>query len=227
MQNKIKTQEVLSRIKHKLDSLANRDRSFMVFGAKNHRYQLKPKLTAQQINSVETEYCCRLPNSYRSFLASLGNGGAGPGAGLFPLARHDHFHTLCHWKKSSLIGNLAQAFPHTTAWNLPSTFWDQLPNPDHGQNEDEEDQIHLERDALIEQAYWSPHIMNGAIPICHHGCAIRTWLVITGPMKDTIWEDFRCNLEGIKPVMDESNRYIDFLKWYEYWLDESLKQMIQ
>jgi hypothetical protein len=40
--------------------------------------------------------------------------------------------------------------------------------------------------------------------------AIRTWLVITGPMKDTIWEDLRCNLEGIKPVMNEKNRYIVF-----------------
>lgn len=104
----------------------------MVFGANNHRYQLQPKLTAQQINNVETEYCCRSPSSYRSFLTSLGNCGA-----------------------------------------------------------------------------------------------IRTWLVITGPMKDTIWQDFRCNIEGVKPVIVESNRYIDFLKWYEYWLDESLKQMIQ
>lgn len=38
-----------------------------------------------------------------------------------------------------------------------------------------------ELDAMMERFerhYWDPKLMNGAIPICHTGCALRIWLLV-------------------------------------------------
>jgi hypothetical protein len=64
--------------------------------------------------------------------------------------------------------------------------------------------------------------MNGAIPICHQVCAIRTWLVVTGPMKSTVWDDYRCDNEGIIPVKNKDGKYSLFFEWYIDWLNQSI-----
>ena len=44
-------------------------------------------------------------------------------------------------------------------------------------------------DRELEAHYWDPAIMNGAIPICHKGCALRQWLVIHGEQRGFVWDD--------------------------------------
>jgi hypothetical protein len=48
---------------------------------------------------------------------------------------------------------------------------------------EEEDKLWETWDNVMEEHYWNPSIMNGAIPICHKGCALRQWLVINGEQR--------------------------------------------
>ena len=50
------------------------------------------------------------------------------------------------------------------------------------------------------------------------GCAIRIWLVITGPEVGNLWTDDRANDGGWLPMR------VTFQQWYEDWLDKSLRR---
>ena len=56
-------------------------------------------------------------------------------------------------------------------------------------------------DRVEEAQYWNPAIMDGAIPICHKGCALRQWLVIHGDQRGFVWDDNRVDNTGIAPFM--------------------------
>lgn len=72
----------LERIAAKLEQLRAADPECRFFGAHAHRYRLGSRLSLRQIESIEKRYAIRLPDDFRAFLASIGNGGAGPGYGL-------------------------------------------------------------------------------------------------------------------------------------------------
>ena len=77
------------------------DHSFLVFGSKQHRYRLGPPLSEAELVGFEAANGIRLPEPYRKFLATVGNGGAGPFYGLEPLGTFGR--------------DLSQPFPFTTA----------------------------------------------------------------------------------------------------------------
>jgi hypothetical protein len=55
------------------------------FGASRHRHRLGRRLSKGSVTSFESAHGVPLPEAYRSFLLDVGNGGAGPHYGLFPL----------------------------------------------------------------------------------------------------------------------------------------------
>jgi hypothetical protein len=55
------------------------------FGVERHRYELQPPIEESKLESLEARYGISLPGSYRRFLLTIGNGGAGPGYGLYSL----------------------------------------------------------------------------------------------------------------------------------------------
>ncbi|HSQ57589.1 MAG TPA: SMI1/KNR4 family protein, partial [Gemmata sp.] len=61
------------------------DRVFRVFGSDHHRYQLGAVLSEAELRNFESAHQIKLPADYRRFLATVGNGGAGPYYGLEPL----------------------------------------------------------------------------------------------------------------------------------------------
>ena len=65
--------------------------------------------------------------------------------------------------------------------------------------------------------------MNGAIPICHLGCAYRQWLVINGEQRGYVWCDERVDDKGVYPLRDEGGMQTTFADWYMTWLHKSLK----
>ncbi|WLQ14449.1 hypothetical protein O5O45_00675 [Hahella aquimaris] len=131
---------------------------------------------------------------------------------------------LCHWEAGGLIGDLRQPFPHSEAWNLPPSFWEGEPNPEEEDTEEMEDELWEAWDQKLEEQYWAEAIVNGAIPICHEGCAIRFWMIITGELKGTIWEDLRCDNQGIRPLKDDEGNFVTFTDWYLGWLEQSLAE---
>lgn len=159
------------------------DRQRSAFGAIGHHYRLNPPLPLPVVESFERLHGISLPEDYRNFITSIGNGGAGPSYGMFALGEHDDGHDHCIWEHGHLVGDPSKPFAYQQAWNLPESFWARQPNPPEGIPMEEEDRMMEAWDKELEAHYWNPAVMDGAIPICHRGCALRQWLVVTGPQR--------------------------------------------
>ena len=76
-----------SRIKDTLASLeVARPR---VFGADSHNFRVNPILSEADVLAFEQGHLVTLPEDFRHFLINVGNGGAGPFYGVFPLGEMD------------------------------------------------------------------------------------------------------------------------------------------
>jgi len=201
-----------------LSALDRKDPRRKVFGAVSHQYRLNPPLRVRTIEAFEQKHQVTLPEDYRYFLTAVGNGGAGPYYGLFRFGEHDDGHDFCKWAQGHMVGDLTKAFPHARAWNLPRSFWAKQPEPGPETPLEEEDRLNEGWDKQLEQHYWKPDLMNGAIPICHLGCALRQWLVINGPQKGFVWCDDRADDRGIYPLRNASGKRLTFAAWYLAWL---------
>ncbi len=218
MTTRLESQAVVDRLRE----LGDRDSDCAVFGAKAHRFELNPTLDLSKVEEFETQYGVGLPADYRLFITEIGNGGAGPYYGLFPFGYHDAMRGLCKWNEDwPLVGDLSAEFPHDSAWNLPDEFWKQMPDPPLGTPPEVEDKMLEDWNQQLEQRYWNPEIMKGAIPIAHLGCALRQWLVINGPQSGFVWEDRRADYGGIFPLQSDSGQQVSFSDWYLTWLHEA------
>ena len=212
--------EILNRLTvlQRLADLDRRDRRRQVFGAGVHHYRLNPPLPVSVIEAFEERHGVSLPEDYRFFVTEVGNGGAGPYYGVLPFGKDDDD---LDWEGGGLVGDCSKPFPHTTAWNLPESFWDGKPAPPPGTSPEEEDRLWQAWDKVLEVHYWDPAIMNGAIPICHLGCALRQWLAINGEQRGFVWNDFRADYRGLSPVLGGSGEAVSFTDWYMGWLNDS------
>lgn len=121
-----------------------------------------------------------------------------------------------HAPWGEFVGDLAQPFPHTQQWNIAS-----LPELPEDTTEEEEN-TYNERLSELEEDYWDMRLTNGAIPVCHMGCALRLWLVVNGAEKGNLWLDRRADRGGLAPLQTEASPRVTFLEWYRAWLDEAL-----
>jgi hypothetical protein len=62
------------------------DRHCLLFGAAEHRYLLNPRLSEVEVRSFEQQHGVELPQHYREFILTVGDGRAGPGYGLARLS---------------------------------------------------------------------------------------------------------------------------------------------
>jgi hypothetical protein len=120
----------------------------------------------------------------------------------------------------TVVGNLLKPFRFQNEWN------DLSGQPDAD--------LHIrdtkEYDKQVEQfdaRYWSSDLMNGAVPICHEGCALRIWLVVTGKQAGKLWEDRRSEYAGLRPVRLANGSAATFSQWYNEWLDNCFIQADQ
>jgi hypothetical protein len=77
----------------------------------------------------------------------------------------------------------------------------------------------------FESRYYAGSLMNGAIPICHEGCAQRIWLVVTGEQAGRLWRDTRSEDTGIAPLLLSNGSKATFATWYSEWLTRSLQAL--
>jgi hypothetical protein len=68
-----------------LDRLRSADPGLRRFGAATHRYRLNPVLSEGEVLGFEKRLGVRLPKEYREFVTQAGDGGAGPGYGIYAL----------------------------------------------------------------------------------------------------------------------------------------------
>lgn len=186
--------------------------SLGIFGEGSHGYSLNPALSGDEVAAFEAENGVRFPGNYRQFLIRVGNGGAGPYYGLFKLGQMDDGFDYGPW--TDYVGALSSPFPHQGPWN------DLTGKPDNRMPVDS-DEYDLGV-AAFEKHYFAPHQINGAIPICHLGCARRHLLVVAGPEAGYIWSDDRAEYKGLSPLSSPSHPRTTFYQWYRNWLDEAL-----
>ncbi len=195
-----------------------------VFGSQAHGFHTHPPLSEAAVREFESRHRVRLPEEYRGFLTGVGNGGAGPAYGLFKLGEMDDGFGHKPWTENGgFVGVLSEPFPHTGPWNDLSG----APAYDESREEDPEweDGYQRQVEEWEERVYWNPSLVNGAIPICHTGCAYRQWLVVTGPEAGNVWDDDRADQGGLKPVQQAGRERVTFLLWYRTWLEEALRQL--
>lgn len=203
-------------IRDGLDQLRTAKRWPNVFGAESHEFKLHPPLSEAEVGEFEAQHRIRLPEDYRGFLINLGNGGAGPYYGLFKLGEMDDCHDVQKWNESNgFVGVLANPFPHVAAWN------DLSAEP----NESDDELEYEKRLDAFDAVYWNSDNVNGAIPLCHHGCALRDWLVVTGREAGHMWNDARADYAGLCPISVGAKTRVTFLEWYMHWLNKALTKL--
>lgn len=184
-----------------------------VFGAETHGFHLNPPISELEATAFEQNHSVLLPPDYRQFLTRLGNGGAGPFHGIFPLGVMDDNFNLRPWRKNEgIVGILSKPFRFHGEWNDVSA----KPDDDLLKRDAAEYDRQIER---FDRTYWSSELVNGAIPICHEGCALRIWVVVTGEQAGNLWEDRRSEYKGLRPVALENGSPATFSEWYTEWLD--------
>ena len=145
----------------------------------------------------------------------MGRGGAGPAYGVFNLGEMDSYRDeFLPWKEGDgFVGELAAPFPHEKPWNDLSG----RPSSELGET-DEDEYFRLQEQ--FQRRYFQA--TNGAIPICHLGCALRQWLVVSGNETGHVWNDNTAEYEGFAPERDGNLKRISFFRWYRRWLDDAL-----
>jgi hypothetical protein len=184
-----------------------------VFGEETHSFRVNATLSEREVSDFETQNGVQLPSDYRQFLVRVGNGGAGPYYGLFALGEADDGFDFGPW--DDFIGELSEPFPHDRPWN------DIIDKPEYKDDDEEFDTL-IE---TFDQRYRDPRQVNGAIPICHLGCARRQWLVISGPEAGNIWCDDRADYKGIYPLQTPGQNRVSFFEWYRNWLDDACARL--
>ena len=197
----------LARIREKLDALRQRDTACLVHGAETHRYNLKPVLSQAEAAAFEKEFRVRLPEEYSAFLMEVGNGGAGPGYGLYSLANSaNELRDQQRWgeEREKPVPQLDRPFPLTTAVaDALNACW----------------QVGPIRGSA------PPHVatgfrLDGIMDICHHGCTAYAGLVLSGEQRGCVWG---CGGPGYRwGPLGRGPGSRSFLDWYEAWLDQWL-----
>ncbi|MFF4696386.1 SMI1/KNR4 family protein [Streptomyces chattanoogensis] len=131
------------------------------FGAETHRYELTPALPEMEIRAFEEAHGINLPLEYRSFVAQVGNGPAGPGHGLMPLTvlrteAGEEWAVDGEWEEDRLPGRLVEPFPLTEP--LPGRI-----------------------SALIDE------LTRGTLMLAEEGCGIYIRLILNGPRAGEVW----------------------------------------
>ncbi len=168
----------------------------------SHRYKMEAPIDEAELAEFESRYGINLPKDYRAFLTELGNGGAGPYYGIYPLAELEEDQVPLE-----VLNALKKPFRLSGPWNggrdVPQPANDRY-SPD--------------------ASYYGDDIMQGALPIATQGCALDYWMVVTGDNPGEIWLDSRTDGEGIAPVTTAQGLRLTFGPWYMLWLCEAVEK---
>ena len=212
------------RVRADIERLRVADADLRVFGAIGHRHRLRPCLTAEELAAAEAFFRVTFPDEYRTFLLRVGNGGAGPFYGVFPLVRADG-----GWRSEGdsgdMFGDVAAPVPHVDAWNPAADPMWKWPERDWSADETLYDAEYEAWREKFDPVYGGPEHTAGAISVCDVGCAKRKWLVVSGPAAGQIWADDRADYEGLSPLLDPAGRRHTFGSWYTSWLAQTLAEV--
>jgi hypothetical protein len=209
---------VIELLRARVAELAALDPRRKLFGSSTHNYRFNEPLPESQLAAFEREHNFRLPDDYRSFITRIGNGGAGPSYGLLPFLGNSDDDLTDY-------ARLGNPFAYTDAHNPEHLLY---PFDEPYEDGEEDDYDEADEDALGEaqQVYWDAFDFGGALFICHHGCARRSILVVSGPSRGQIWDAGLADNDGVAPELDkETGVRLTFTSWYMAWLDNAFREL--
>lgn len=145
----------LGRIKAKFELARVQDRKCEVFGASSHQYKLNKRADPAAVVAFETQCNVELPLEFKQFLIEVGDGGAGPYYGIYPLAK--------------LQGNSLLPVPCKLKPDLTAEEWAELTRFATDEALSEED-----------YEYQSEALFQGMLNIGTQGCTYEIMLIISG-----------------------------------------------
>lgn len=193
--------EQLSRIKSKLTKALEVDSKFKVFGATSHKYVVNPPIPCLELESFELKYGVKLPQDYREFLLEIGNGGAGPFHGLYPLGE-----------------GIDELSAKSETVSLPACV-----RPDMTDEEwRERSKKIVDDEGISDEDYDSESsvLYSGILPIGSQGCTYLHALVLTGEYAGKV---MNVDMDFHKPKFCYEQNFLD---WYERWLDEVISGIL-
>ncbi len=231
-------------IKQRVEELKNRDIELEIFGAKHHKYLIKPCLSEKELAEFEEENALQLPDDYRTYLKFFGNGGAGPHYGVIPLKLA-----------------VSESFPLDVPFKFtlpyfPDVEADQFFEFDHKTRTTQ--YFFTSREALIEAIYGTEELYQkatnyvdeatldaftdeqykeyqaftkygGILWLCEEGCGHISFLVVRGEQYGTMWGDSTVSDYGIFPHTKKSDRVFktrrSFAEWFTEWLEKSESEL--
>ncbi|MFC6506612.1 SMI1/KNR4 family protein [Streptomyces plicatus] len=173
-------------VRRRVAALGASPASNEVFGALGHRWVLEKPLSDAEVAELEAQIQVRLPEEFRDFLLSVGAGGAGPAYGVFPVRR-----TEGRWRwegdgaELADLSRLAEPFPERGPDpELLEELAAQCPDEEDFDDAEEFDESMEAWEERWDAVMFHPDRTVGAVVISHRGCALRDWLVISGPHRD-------------------------------------------
>lgn len=189
--------------------LAALDTKLAIFGASSHRYRFAPPLPETDLVTFERAHGFTLPDDFRLFLTTIGNGGAGPSYGVIGFRAGDA-------EDYTKYERLGAPFPYADDYNPIGILYGE------DDTDDDDDDAADER----RSAYWNAFSSDGVFYLCHHGCASRSLLVVAGPCRGEVWFDDSADDAGVGPAKSRTTgaRH-SFTSWYAEWLDTSFAKL--
>lgn len=183
------------------------------YAIESHGYRLRPTVDEAMLARAERAIGAPLPDEYRNFLTTLGDGGAGPYYGVMPLSdsldlleeRFGSFDPLgrdCPLMDDIHFGDLT---------GQPDSWEEHVARLDS----DPEYEAHYER---LREEYFDRPWIDGRLPIVEIGCGDWLFLIVRGPRRGTVWVDSVDGSTGLYCLE------VDFSTLYQRWLDESLAE---
>ncbi|TAE21310.1 MAG: SMI1/KNR4 family protein [Candidatus Kapaibacterium sp.] len=231
--------EFWQEIKRRVEGLKSRDTELTVFGAKHHKYLMKPCLSEDEIAKFEEENAFQLPEDYRTYLKFFGNGGVGPHYGVIPLK-------LAACESFPLDVPFKFTLPY-----FPDVEVEQFFEFDHTTRTTE--YFFTSREALIEAIYGTEEAYQkatnyvdeatldaysdeqykeyqaftkygGILWLCEEGCGHISFLVVRGQEYGAIWGDSTVSDYGIFPHTKKGDKSfktrLSFAEWFSEWLEK-------
>lgn len=190
--------------------------------------ELEDPLSVQEVNDLEAQLNTSLPEEYRSFLVEVGAGGAGPAYGVFPV-RQPEGGTWSWIGGGAEIADLAlirDPIPGRLDEAVVTALFEDRPDEEDLENPDDFWPLYEAWERRMGDVMWSPERTAGAICVCDHGCALRSWLIVSGPERGRIWYDGRADEEDMTPLLIDGQP-ATFERWYLSWLNEAEKKILK
>ncbi len=173
-----------------------------VFGSSKHKYQLNPVISLEEVQAYEQRHKIKLPSEYVFFITQVGNGGAGPYYGIYPLDTTKECYEIA-------------GTPFISS-KLTAQQWKEKWEPfEQKCNEESEDEDDL--DNLYDRT--EKETQQGTYAVGTQGCTYETLAIAQGEEENQI---FYVNSSWHSEYMPY-NTEMSFLEWYENFFLEIIQ----